>query len=289
MSLEKFSLKKPNDLLFFVGGIGVLSGLALAIVSWLRLCSEDCAATHNWRFFGFEFEKLGLIFFFLLPVLYLFSRKYRVSALLAGAMVAGALGTEIMLILVQKYKIGHWCPVCLSIAAAIGTVALCMAAGYFIDLNTILKKGKKDELMKKVLTGMSSLAVVLVGFLLAFIGVAKIDNLHAEENSIAKSIAFGNTKSPIEVYIITDWFCPACRSLEPTIEKATPDIEKLAKVYFVDLAVHEDSLNFTPYNLSFMINDKSNYLKLRSVLHDISKKIMRLQMKILKKLLSLLA
>jgi len=116
--LKGFTLKKPQDILYFLGGIGVVAGLILSIISWLKLCSEACLATHSWRFCGCEFENIGITFFPILTVIYLLGWKNPLAYLVAGWMVAGALGSEVMFIFVQKYKIGHWCPICLSIAAS---------------------------------------------------------------------------------------------------------------------------------------------------------------------------
>jgi protein-disulfide isomerase len=71
---------------------------------------------------------------------------------------------------------------------------------------------------------------------------------------------------------MTDWFCPACQKAEQEIEKATPALEKKAKVFFVDVAVHPETLNYTPYNLSFLSYEKSKYMELRKALLGLTKK-----------------
>lgn len=91
-------------------------------------------------------------------------------------------------------------------------------------------------------------------------------------SDIQDKIVFGNLKSPIEVYFFTDWMCPGCRSIESNIETMSPLIMKKAKLIFVDVPIHEASTRFTPYNISFMINNKPNYLALRHSLSELSKK-----------------
>jgi hypothetical protein len=49
-----------------------------------------------------------------------------------------------------------------------------------------------------------------------------------------------------------------------------PAIMQKAKLTFVDEAVHPETLNFTPYNLSFMINNKPQYFALRNALAQLS-------------------
>ena len=45
-----------------------------------------------------------------------------------------------------------------------------------------------------------------------FGGTAKFNKLQAAENSVKERITMGNARSPVEVYIFTDWGCPACKS-----------------------------------------------------------------------------
>ena len=107
----------------------------------------------------------------------------------------------------------------------------------------------------------------LFGFLVAFFGVAKPD---AEAQTL--NIWLGKADSPAEVYVVTDWFCPGCRKAEPEIEAAVKSVLKQARVVFVDYAIHPETMNFSPYNLSFQIYDKEKYLQLRGVLHSLSLK-----------------
>lgn len=81
----------------------------------------------------------------------------------------------------------------------------------------------------------------------------------------------GNLTSPIEVYFFTDWKCPACRKIEPMIETAGEKIMQNAKLFFIEVVIHPKSLDFIPYNISFMINNKPQYLLLRNGLTELSK------------------
>jgi len=74
------------------------------------------------------------------------------------------------------------------------------------------------------------------------------------------------------VFIMTDWFCPACRQAEQEIERATLATEKKAKIVFVDVVIHPETLNYTPYNLSFLMYEKNRYMELRKVLLSLTKK-----------------
>lgn len=106
-----------------------------------------------------------------------------------------------------------------------------------------------------------------VGFFAAYGGIRQIG---AEEN--VPNIFLGKQDSPIEVFIITDWFCPYCQKVEPEIEKAAPNIAKKAKIIFVDWPFNPESANYTPYNLSFLTYEKEKYMDLRKALFSLTKK-----------------
>ena len=87
-----------------------------------------------------------------------------------------------------------------------------------------------------------------------------------------KSLAFGDTKSSTEVYILTDWFCPACRAVEPEILKGARKAMRQAKVIFVDYPIHPETYNYIPYNLSFIVREKEKYLRIREALAILARK-----------------
>lgn len=222
---KRLSALDVKDWLFIFSSLVIAIGLILSIVSWLRICSDQCAPTHNYRLFGIQFESIGLVFFPLLTACHFLSRKYEVCDLLTGILLASAVGAEIIFIDVQKRDIGHWCPVCLSIAGCVVAAAIAYAVSYLISLNSMIKEGQKGEIMQKVWKIFGSIMCVFLGLFLAYVGVGKADQLKAQEDSIKDRIVFGKSDSPVDVYIFTDWQCPACRSIEPTLVKIAPDIE----------------------------------------------------------------
>lgn len=261
-----------KDWMFIISSLAILAGLTLSIVSWLRICSEQCSDTHNYRIFGTQFETIGMVFFPSLTACHFLSKRNEYFGWIASLMLAGALGSEMMFIEVQKRDIGHWCPVCLSIAACVFIAFSFYAGTYLINLNSTIKEGQKGKIMRNVSKGFSSVLCVFIGLFFAYFGIAKVDQLRAQEDSIKDRIVFGNLSSPVDVYVFTDWQCPACRNVEPALVKMAPVIEKKARLTFVDFIIHPETLNFIPYNLSFMLNNKGNYLELRDVLTKISTK-----------------
>ncbi len=270
MAIEKIIPRRLADWLYLVSLLAILCGAILSLVSYLQICVEECAESHNWLLFGFPFEYTGLFFFIPLLFIHILSKKYPPLSFVAGLMIASGIGAEIKFILVQKFQIGVWCPLCLSIAACIFVAGVCYAIHYLIEMNTLIKQGPRGELMKTIWKGITGISIFVLGFLIATIGISKFDQIAAQETTIKESLFFGDKTSPIEVYLFTDWACPACRQLEPEIEKMAPEVMKQAKLTFVDHAIHTETLNYSPYNVSFMIKNKPDYFKLRGELTKMS-------------------
>jgi protein-disulfide isomerase len=256
--------------LFWIIALAFCAGLILSIVSWLRICTGVCSESHNWRLFGLPFEVFGISYFAILLVMHRISLTSPGLSFYTGLMVAGGLGAEVKLIYIQKYDVGSWCPVCLSIAACIAAAALCFVIKYSFEVSSSIKQRNQGNIMTNVWKGISGLSIFILGLLMTMIGALHFNPLDAAENTIKESLAFGNKDSPIEIYLFTDWACPACRQLEPELEKMFPDIIKQGRFTFVDHAVHTETLNYSPYNVSFMIKNKPQYLKLRRALTELS-------------------
>lgn len=262
--------KRLNDWLFLGASIAILAALVLSIISWLEICTIECTEVHFYRYFGMKFEYIGLLFFLPLLIIHVISRWYPAFSTYAGLMLCGAVGNEAYFILVQKYQIGSWCPVCLSIATCVGIAALCYAIKFLNEMITYYQEGQRREFMKTIWKGFAGTSIMVLGFLLAILGIARFDQIAAAENTIKENLFFGDKSSPIEVYIFTDWACPACRSIETVLETSAPEIMKKAKLTFVDFAIHTETLNYSPYNVSFMIKNKGEYFRLREALTKLS-------------------
>lgn len=269
MELTFSKLKKGP---FLVIGLALLSGLVLSVVSYLELCSEECKASHDWLIFGMPFAPFGIGFFLSLLTVHTLSYRNKTLQVLVGLGIFGALGAETLFILIQKYKIGHWCPVCLGIAASVGVAALVYGYRYFRELQYSFTHGHKGDIMNSLWKGIGTLLVFLAGLLMAFVGISKENKLAAAEQTIKEQIIFGDKGSPVQAYLFTDWACPACRALEAKLRLVMPTLEKGTRFGFVDLPVHPETLNFSPYNLSFMVHNKTKYLELRDLLTELSLK-----------------
>ena len=108
------------------------------------------------------------------------------------------------------------------------------------------------------------LVAAVTGFLVSFAGIKKPEAAGLET-------AFGKLNSKVEVYVFSDWLCSICIKIEPALEAVLPQLEKKTKIYFIDKPVHQESMNFVPYHLSFLVNEKTKYLQLRKALFELAK------------------
>jgi hypothetical protein len=256
---------------YYLGWFAIIVGLGLTVVSYFNLCSTECLEAHNYRYFGMPFELVGFAFFGAMIILHLLSPFYRWATGLEGLMVAGALGTELMFILIQKFKIGTWCPICLSIAVSIVFIAIFLSFQTYYKHRTYYQGQGRLTMSTMVKTVLSTLAFSL-GLFMAAIGVFKPEKSFATGSDTLGDPIFGNRDSKVEVYIVTDWFCPACKRMEPYLDTMYPDILPKASLIFVDKPIHPESMNFTPYNLSFMVRNKDKYIEIRKALSDLASK-----------------
>jgi|MudIll2142460700_1097286.scaffolds.fasta_scaffold01514_8 hypothetical protein len=246
---------------------GLAAGLILSVASALNFCAVDaCSEAHKYTLLGIAMPFLGIGFFIIAGILYELSIANTFVKPLFLLLMFCASGAEVAFLLIQKFRIQKWCPLCLGVAATV----------YFVTLVTSFE-GVKNMIARVNLRGIMIMplmrkivTIVLVftaGFFLAYRGMEKGD----AEESVPK-IFLGKQDSSVEVFIMTDWFCPACQKAEQEIERTVPALEKRAKVFFVDIAIHPETLNYTPYNLSFLTYEKSKYMELRKALLGLTKK-----------------
>ena len=124
----------------------------------------------------------------------------------------------------------------------------------------------------KRLAGKSALILFafLAGLGVTATGLKKPDAVAA--GLPATSFVFGDAGSSAEVYVVTDWFCPACRAAEPEILKGVRIAMRKTKVIFVDYPIHPETFNFIPYNMSFIVREKAKYLEIREAMAALARK-----------------
>lgn len=241
--------------------LGAFTGLILSVMSSLNICNSACSEAALFTIFGLNFGWFGVIYFSVFIGALAIRSRFVWAEKLIVLTVCAAAGAEMRFIWLQKYVIGRWCPLCLSIAVVIFVMAVAlMLNGWY---KTHLRRTNMKAYMKSITTVMLA---VLLGLTGAVLGVKN------EAEATELNMFLGNTNSTTVVYFVSDWFCPACRRTEPAMEKMYPKIAAFAKVGFVDIPVHPETTNFTPYNTEFLVYEKGKYMQLRGALSELSKK-----------------
>lgn len=239
----------------------VFIGFVLALVSWTDLCSfGGCTEAHQYRLFGMPLPLIGTIYFCVLSLLMLFSKKIPLLAFAMNMTLAGGAGAELVMIHLQKNVIQAWCPLCIGIAAVV--FLLCIMN----SVATVAESWRSDNMNIRNLLSRSALMLVclVTGFAVSFVGIKKPEAAGADAT-------LGKSGAKVEVYVFSDWLCPICVKVEPAIEEAYKALDKKVRFHFIDKVVHQESMNFVPYHLSFLVNEKTKYMQIRKGLFDLAK------------------
>jgi len=238
-------------------------GLVISLITATDLCTFGaCTEVHKYLLFGISFTPIGIAFFILAGLFVSLANRFPGAQLLFNLLLAGASGAEINMILLQKNVIGAWCPLCISAAVIVYLLSLSQLSRYFYSI----KEGFQMNL-KTFGKPLLLCVTALVGFTLTFSGIAK------EEASAGQlNLYLGKQDSKMEVYFFSDWLCPFCAGVDGVMETVYPSLSQKAKILFVNKIIHQESLNFVPYDLSFAANEKAKYMQLRKALFGVAQK-----------------
>ena len=233
----------------------IITGLVLSLMDLLEICTDACSETAKYTIFGLNFGWFGLAFFSTVLVVLAVRNRLAIARLFLSLLLFGSAGAELHFIWLQKYEIGKWCPICLTIAATV-----------YLGCGVMLYEILRSETVKNRFNRIAIMIVALVvGTITATFGVVR-------ESQAALDFYLGNEKSLVTVYFISDWFCPVCRKVEPRIAQIYSQVASDARVAFIDYPIHAETNNFTPYNLQFLAFEKEKYLKLRAALATLAMK-----------------
>lgn len=247
-----------NKFSFYLILFTLVIAWCLSLIAFLHLCTSACGEGQNWRLFGYPFGTVGVALFAALILLHVASLYFPFLHNLVGFSLIACLGAEVVFILIQNFQMTKLCPICLGIAGAIGLGS----ASFLSELNA-----NKGEHMKNFSAAFLIFVLGLVG---AFTSITKVEALQDAKMEFKDQLVFGNPKSAIQILLFTDWACPACRELEPTIVKVMPSLMEKQKVLFLDLPLHKETCNYCPYNMAFIVQHKPEYLKIREDLTKLS-------------------
>ena len=237
-----------------------VSGLVLSVMSALNICNSACTDASHYRIFGLDFGWFGVIYFSALMGVLSLRQRFTWAGPVGDFFIFAAAGAELRFLWLQKYVIGRWCPLCLSIAATIYVMALVVLVSRWAAMGS-----RRKDVRTFVRKAAFMTVALVVGLTGALVGVRK----NAE--AVELNMFLGRENSSTVVYFVTDWFCPACRRTEPEIASIFKSIAGSVKVGFVDIPVHPETSNFTPYNTQFLVYEKGKYLQLRQALNELAK------------------
>jgi len=267
--------RAPNRIKAFTIWTGFSVGLLCSVLSTTSLCADACSDAHKFTFLGVPLAFFGIgIFAAYGATAWLYLKKKRFGHFFPK-LISIACGGEVVLLSIQKFIIGHWCPLCNVIAGAVLTVGgflLCEWLWSTARGIAIRRICRIDELFSITKRALITAVMLMIGLFGSFIGVQGPEHTRSVADPGPSPVRprpidyIGKQDSSVEIYIVTDWFCPACKRVEKSIEDNIPQLLGEAKVAFIDLPVHEQSLNYIPYHLSLLSGDKDKYLEGRSVL-----------------------
>jgi hypothetical protein len=151
--------------------LAVSSGLAVSLFTLIEeMClATACSDTASFTFFGVGMGWFGIAYFSLiLLLLWLRQKGHWINGALASLVFLG-LGAEFRLLWIQKYIIGSWCPLCVSICCAL----FCAAIVLFIEKIQNARSGQGGG--KSFFRWLAFvMAMMAIGLAIAFVGVQSL-------------------------------------------------------------------------------------------------------------------
>ena len=145
------------------------AGLAVALGSVIiELClASACRETAGYTFFGMSMGMLGISYFSLALLMLGLRSRCRWCGAGLPVLVAAGVGSELRLLWIQKFVIGSWCPLCVTICACI------YAAALFLTAEQITLPPTEQRLSGRAL--LLAAAAAAAGLAMAFQGVRLLD------------------------------------------------------------------------------------------------------------------
>lgn len=106
--------------------IAVSIGWSVSVFSLIQeLClATACSDTASFTIFGFNMRWFGIAYFSTLLIVLWLRKKVHVVDWVFSALVFAGIGAEFRLLWIQKFIIGGWCPLCVTICCTMFVAAL---------------------------------------------------------------------------------------------------------------------------------------------------------------------
>lgn len=149
-------------------GVALITAWAVSVFTVVEeLClATACRDTAAFTFFGIGMGWFGIAFFSFILLLLRMRNKYPLlNWMLAGMVFSGA-GAELRLLWIQKYIIGSWCPLCVTIC-----IALFFAAGALAVEAVLDARSDTERRRRLLLLTLYALTMIVIGLAVAVMGV----------------------------------------------------------------------------------------------------------------------
>jgi|WetSurMetagenome_2_1015567.scaffolds.fasta_scaffold09725_6 protein-disulfide isomerase len=232
----------------------LLAAAGIAIMLLYSYCDTACSYLKG-DILGIDLKVVGIVYMLLIIGL-------TVGGEMGGTrmLLASGLGVEAHLFYFQ-HKEDVYCPFCLAFA-----VTLITAFSLNHDKPSTAHKGLRDRVIgilgeaevpffRKARVPLLLMAVLGYLFItIAFSG--SVTPAYGAEKSPVPS--FG--KGPCQVIVFTDYFCPPCQGLEPSLEPVLEQIHARgrAEIIFVDMPVYKETPLYARYYL-YAANAKGGF------------------------------
>lgn len=148
--------------------VAVFTSWLVSVFSVIQeMCLVDaCRDTASFTVFGVNMGWFGIAYFSAILMLLWLREKYHRLDWVFSATVFAGVGAELRLLWIQKYIIGGWCPLCVTICCALFITAILLFIERALGARLLQKK-------VKILAGWMALVVIMiaVGLGIAVIGV----------------------------------------------------------------------------------------------------------------------
>lgn len=223
--------------------------LALAAVIIGQICETQCAYISG-DILGIDLNLFGILFYSFLVASVLFYKKYYpkewVLKAIAAVVSVGA-GAEVVLI---KFQIQHdtYCPKCL------------VSGFFFLVLFFLLARQLRAWVV-----------ALLVAAGILFASLTFSGSVIPTYGKDIPSPLFGNPAAPVEIIVYSDYFCPACLSVEEQINRKLLQLKGKTRIRFIDVPMHKESREYAEAFLYAWFgtgNDLEKAVAVRSLLFD---------------------
>lgn len=151
----------------FLLWLSLFSGWLVSIFSVIEeMClATACRDTASFTLFGAGMGWFGIAYFSLILLLLWLRQKVHLLNWGLSAMVFSGIGAEFRLLWIQKYIIGGWCPLCVTICCTLFLAAALLLVENMRDTSGLWENGKSLTMWLTFVTLMVAigLAVALLG------------------------------------------------------------------------------------------------------------------------------